>query len=318
MLFIPLNAAVGVFRVPLITILVMLACVLVYLGQSSNEAEILERASSFCNQKPSRIWKLTLEGVQGGSSPQHCFDMLWSIHTADDPDALMHEYAEKGPAFAGLDAAASTSYKLRLISRQYHSFAAFVPRSETHALWYHPHSWDPVTMLTSVLAHGGWGHLAGNLFFFFAFAVTVEGIIGSVLFALVLVALALGTNVFYSLASVGLDNALPTVGLSGVVMGVMTLFAYFVPTARIRCFFWFIVIVRIFLIPAWILVLWYVGWDLYDLLAGDRPGVNLIAHLSGALLGLLIGLVVFHGRKRRLKDELAAIAARPKSRARHY
>jgi membrane associated rhomboid family serine protease len=91
---------------------------------------------------------------------------------------------------------------------------------------------------------------------------------------------------------------MPTIGLSGVVMGVIGLFAYLAPTARIRCVLWLLVFWRVLRVPAWILALWYVGWDVYSLMHNDGSShVNFVAHVSGAALGYLSGLVLFRKRK---------------------
>jgi len=99
-------------------------------------------------------------------------------------------------------------------------------------------------------------------------------------------------------------QALPTVGLSGVVMGMIALFVFFIPWARISCFLWLIVFYRRFALPAWLLASWYIGWDVYALFTREgSTGVNLVAHLSGAAIGFLLG-VTFFRQKRHWAQEL--------------
>ena len=52
------------------------------------------------------------------------------------------------------------------------------------------------------------------------------------------------------------------------------------------------------------LLAWYIGWDLYSELrgAGD-PHVNVVAHLSGAAIGFLLGMTLFR-KKRHWAQEL--------------
>jgi membrane associated rhomboid family serine protease len=179
-----------------------------------------------------------------------------------------------------------------------------VPSYTTQQLWYEPASWNWKSMISAAFAHASWLHVLGNLFFFFAFAAAVEMIIGHFRFSLMIVGLALGTHIFYSLAMAGVDNAPPTVGLSGVVMGMMALFAFFLPTGRIRCFLWLIVFFKRFALPAWLLVSWYVGWDVYALLTEDgQSGINMVAHVSGAGIGFAAGMLLFRKRRR----EIAAL-----------
>jgi membrane associated rhomboid family serine protease len=49
-------------------------------------------------------------------------------------------------------------------------------------------------MLSAAVAHASWSHLIGNLIFFFAFAATIEILLGPLLYIGVLVILALGTH----------------------------------------------------------------------------------------------------------------------------
>jgi membrane associated rhomboid family serine protease len=130
------------------------------------------------------------------------------------------------------------------------------------------------------------------------FAATVEIIVGIVLYLGVFVILAIGTHVVYSLAMIMQVDPLPTLGLSGVIMGMVALFTFFIPTAHIRCFLWLFVFFRRLSIPAWILAAWYIGWDVYSQVSGaGNAGINLVAHLSGAAIGLTLGLLLFREKR---------------------
>ncbi|MDH5553002.1 MAG: hypothetical protein OEX82_06680, partial [Nitrosomonas sp.] len=77
------------------------------------------------------------------------------------------------------------------------------------------------------------------------------------------------------------------------------------PRARIRVFVWFIVFIRNYYIPAWILACWYIGWDTWDMLTTDEQGgVNLVAHVSGGIGGYLIGLFWLKSQRDDAKDDL--------------
>ena len=160
-------------------------------------------------------------------------------------------------------------------------------------------------MLTAACTHGDWNHLLGNIAMFIIFASALEIILGPVLFLAVFVMLALGTHLCYFVVSQVSGDITPTIGLSGVVMGAMALLAWFMPRVKVRCFLWVIVIFRIVLVPAWLFVGWYVGWDAWRLLSGAGAGsVNLVAHVSGGLLGVLAGLAFFRNRRTRVRTLL--------------
>ncbi len=115
-----------------------------------------------------------------------------------------------------------------------------------------------------------------------------------------------GTSLAYSFVMAGVEGALPTVGLSGVVMAAVAALGIMLPTVRIRCFFWFIVFFRRFSIPALFLAAWYIGWDVYAYTEyGDESYVNYVAHLSGAPIGGLFGGYYLVFRRQLLRDMLA-------------
>jgi membrane associated rhomboid family serine protease len=101
----------------------------------------------------------------------------------------------------------------------------------------------------------------------------------------------------------GVDSALPTVGLSGVVMAAVAALAIMMPAVRIRCFFWFIVIFRILRVPALLIALWYIGWDIYEMNQLDNKSlINYVAHVSGAAIGALFGAWYAVFRSKMLKE----------------
>ncbi len=177
----------------------------------------------------------------------------------------------------------------------------------TESLLYYPDSWNPLTMVTSSFAHAGFWHLFGNLVFFMAFAPALEILVGSPLrFVGIMLFIAMATGFGYSLwIVVGGADDVPTLGFSGVVMGMIGLSAYLMPLARIRVFCWLIVWKTIF-VPAWMLAVIYIGLDAWAMLGGqDFGGVNLAAHVVGGLAGYVYGLLWLKQRKQETSDELA-------------
>ncbi len=179
----------------------------------------------------------------------------------------------------------------------------------TSSLQYDPTSWNPLTMLTASFAHGSWTHLLGNLIFFLAFAPALEALIGSTLrYIALMLFIALVTGVSYSIATlIGSIEALPTLGFSGVVMGMIGLSAYMMPLARIRVFGWFILFWKIFYVPAWILAVFYIGLDLLEMISAESyGGINLVAHVAGGMAGYGFGFVWLKQRREETRAELQA------------
>jgi membrane associated rhomboid family serine protease len=174
------------------------------------------------------------------------------------------------------------------------------------ALIYYPDSWNPIKMLTASVAHGSWSHIIGNLLFFYAFSPMLETAVASTKrYVIILIALALITQITYSLYSLAVGEYVPTLGLSGIVMGVIGLTAYMMPRARIRTFVWVVTHAKNYYIPAWILAAWYIGWDVSDLFNyGLSSGINLISHVSGGIGGYLIGYYYLKDHKNEIKEEI--------------
>lgn len=173
-------------------------------------------------------------------------------------------------------------------------------------LMYYPYSFNVLKMITSTLSHASLPHIIFNLIFFIAFAPAVELIIeNKIKFIFVLLAIAFSTNVFYSFFSMVDGRNIPTLGLSGVVTGMIGLSAYMMPWARIRTLLWLFTLIRIISVPAWILAAWFIGWDIYDIFTRtNNGGVNLVAHVTGGLSGYFIGMFYFKDRKKQIEAEL--------------
>ena len=306
MLFFPFKFDRPLDRLPFVTILVCLVCLVIYGIQYANEQKFVTNTERFCNVERSNMDRMALDKALGSHDVGACLGLMYELGLSDEPTVLLDQYADEAEKFAGLNEEDSRTYVHRFLTELYSGYRRAVPPLTTKVLWYEPRSWNPLTMLSSSFAHGSWDHVIGNLFFFFAFAAAVELIVGPLAFLGVIVAMAFGTNIFYSLAMLKVAEPLPTVGLSGIVMGMMTMLAYFMPTAKIRCFYWFLIKIGTFTVSAWILALFFVGFDIYNLMNQEEMGtVNLVAHVSGAMIGLAFASIFFRGQRRKLVFEAA-------------
>ncbi len=309
MLFIPFKVDLDLHRIPILTILISIACIVIYAQQVSSYKAVEKSVVNFCQgQSSDSKFALVLEKVQGERSVAACAQLMYTLSKSDDAknDILkLSVLADKIDAFP---ADYSQQYIKENLNEKYAIFKKLHRVSDlTEKLMYEPDSFNVKNMITAAFAHGSWSHVFGNLFFFFAFAAAVELALGFVSYLLVFIALAIGTHLAYSFSLYGVADAVPTLGLSGVVMGMMGMFAYLMPTVKIRCLWWFIFFIRIFRIPAWILAMWYIGWDIYDLNHSDgQSNINFVAHISGAGIGFLLGLLFFRKRRVRIQQEILA------------
>jgi membrane associated rhomboid family serine protease len=173
---------------------------------------------------------------------------------------------------------------------------------ETHALvaqraiaqWDSVQQWQ--TVLTHMFLHGGWAHLLGNLWFLWIFGGNVEDRLGAfkfLLFYLLAGLVAAGAQV-----AVDPGSAVPMIGASGAISGVLGAYLILFPTAWV----WSLVpwIVPVLPVPAVVfLVLWFAVQTLNGLGAlalGATGGVAWWAHTGGFAAG--VALIVWAKRAR--------------------
>ena len=165
------------------------------------------------------------------------------------------------------------------------------------------------TALTSMFMHGGWFHLIGNMWFLWVFGDNVEDAMGPIRFTL-----------FYLLSGFAAvaaqmwsdpDSAIPMVGASGAIGGVMGAYAFLYPKARVHMLIIFgFYIDRIAVPAALMLGYWFVLQVLGGIptLAAEGGGVAFWAHVGGFVAGVVL-LYVFRDRER--------VAAHERLMARH-
>ena len=308
MFFIPFKVDLDLHRIPFLTILISIACIAIFMQQQASYAAIEKSVVSFCKEQGNDSrFGLILEKVQGERSLGACAQLIYGIFKSDDPKKVITALAKDADKIDAFPADYSHQYINETLINKY---TLFDEKNQAHDLtkdlMYAPASFNIKNMITAAFAHGSWSHLFGNLFFFFAFAAAIELALGFIAYTMVFLALAIGTHLAYSFSLFGVADAMPTLGLSGVVMGMIGMFAYLMPTVKIRCFLWFIIFVRILRIPAWMLAAWYVGWDIYDLNhSANQSNINFIAHVSGAGIGFVLGLFFFQRRRAEIHKEIA-------------
>lgn len=149
---------------------------------------------------------------------------------------------------------------------------------------------DTHTLFTSMFLHGGWMHLLGNMLFLWIFGDNMEDLLGHLRFAAFYIASGLAAAAGQILAGPG--STIPMVGASGAIAGVMGGYLLFFPRARIDVLVIIVVLVRVFAIPAWLMLgLWF-GLQLVNGLSMDAAGggVAYWAHAGGFAAGVALVL----------------------------
>jgi membrane associated rhomboid family serine protease len=156
---------------------------------------------------------------------------------------------------------------------------------ELQALAYQSQTADIGNMFTSVFAHVNIWHLLGNLFFFYCFARSIEAQISLVGYLLAFVVFVLVTSLAFSISATGHAE---TVGLSGVVWGFMGIFLFRYPRDEIECF---VPLFRRVAVPAFVLILAFLVFDIIAYARIEDGNVNYMAHFSGFVAGAMFKLL---------------------------
>ena len=302
-MMIPLKAELRIASKPYVTYAIVLICILIYALQANNHNEINKSASAYCsgiNQFSSSYNELDFLS----HNPVSCVGWVTSYYSLADKQHIPYFFSKDYKEFSRI----SNTYTrdnyfetLKIFQNHIEAFSNYAPINLDGALVYDPSTLNPITMVTSVLSHGSFLHIFFNLVFFLAFAPALEALVGSSWrFVGVVAVMILGTNLIYAIAMGSADYPTPTLGLSGIVSGMMGFAASFMPFARIRTFYYVIVIPT----PVWLLSTYYIGWDIFDLYTRtDHGGVNVTVHVAGGIIGVLM-MYFFRKRHKEISDEL--------------
>jgi len=146
-----------------------------------------------------------------------------------------------------------------------------------------------MTIFSSMFMHGGWMHLIGNMWFLWVFGNNIEDSMGHVRFVLFYALCGVVASVAHIVSDPA--SAVPTVGASGAISGVMGAYLVLYPRVRVHTLFFLIVFVRVIPLPAWVLL---VQWFALQLLSGvgslsaEGGGVAFWAHIGGFVAGVAL------------------------------
>lgn len=166
-------------------------------------------------------------------------------------------------------------------------FVALQRRSLTHSGAFVPREHRPHTWFTSMFLHGDAMHLIGNMVFLWLAGALLEALIGFGRFGVVyLVTGLVSCGLSWALSP---QSAIPELGASGAISGVMGALATTYGARMIPCLFnvglyaW-----RGRMQGYWLAVVW-IGWEAVQW-AFMASNVNRAAHIGGLVAGALLGL----------------------------
>jgi membrane associated rhomboid family serine protease len=154
-------------------------------------------------------------------------------------------------------------------------------------------SW--LTPFSSMFLHGGWLHLITNMLVLWIYGNNIEDYFGPVKFTIFYLVSGLTAVGLFSLPN--LDSAVPLVGASGAIAGVMGAYLVLHPRARVTCLLFFFFIQFVVLPAKVVLGVWF-AYQILAILLGSPGNTAWLAHVGGFVFGwvLLRLLVRFRGK----------------------
>lgn len=151
-----------------------------------------------------------------------------------------------------------------------------------------PNEFNPINIMTSMFMHGGLWHIVGNMWFLYIFGDNVESILGHVRYLYFYLFCGIGAAMAQFLIEP--TSAVPMVGASGAIAGVLGAYMVKFPKARVHVFAVIIIFITTFIVPAQIVLgLWFImqlSGGLSSLGIDTTGGVAWFAHIGGFIVGI--------------------------------
>jgi len=150
----------------------------------------------------------------------------------------------------------------------------------------HPRAPEPIQIFMQMFMHADISHLLGNMAVLFVVAYTVEDLLGRWRFL-----------IYYLLAGLGAtlpdllwpgDPGSLSLGASGAIAGVMAMFVALYGLRRVRFFYWVVLYFNTMRAPALLILLYWLGNEVWQKTTDPTSHVNYMAHFAGLLSGTLL------------------------------
>ncbi len=158
-----------------------------------------------------------------------------------------------------------------------------------------------LTPITSMFLHGSWMHIISNGLFLWVFGNNVEDSMGRLRF--IVFYLVCGLAAAASQIAIEPASPMPMIGASGAISGVMGAYLILYPRALIKMLFYFLIFFRVFAVPAWLVLLYWFGLQVFAALpqltgpqSDVHAGVAVMAHVGGFITGALL-VNIFKNRR---------------------
>ncbi|MGD0130567.1 MAG: rhomboid family intramembrane serine protease [Bryobacteraceae bacterium] len=157
------------------------------------------------------------------------------------------------------------------------------------------------SILTSMFIHGGFLHIAGNMWFLWIFGRGVEDLLGHAKYLFLYFACGIAAALFFVMLNS--NSTVPTVGASGAIAGVMGAYLVKFPRAYIRTLVFIVIFITTIDVPAFVLLLYWFAIQFFSGIgsvgysAESSGGVAWFAHVGGFLAGMAL-MMLLPGQQR--------------------
>ena len=154
------------------------------------------------------------------------------------------------------------------------------------------------SLVSHMFMHGGWFHIIGNMWFLWVFGDNVEDAMGRIRFVFFYLLCGLAAAGAQMLSDP--SSAVPMVGASGAIGGVMGAYAILYPGVGVHTLIFLGFFVQRIIIPAWMMLGYWFLLQIVGALpsvAGAGGGVAFWAHIGGFAAGVVL-VLLFRNPKR--------------------
>ena len=159
------------------------------------------------------------------------------------------------------------------------------------------------TLFTSMFLHGGFLHIASNMLYLFIFGDNVEDRLGHFRFLVFYFLCGIAAGLTH--IAVNFDSAVPSIGASGAIAGVLAAYLRLFPHAQVRTLIFIGPIVLVPRIAAAVLIIFWFATQFFTGITSlgaattdQTSGVAVWAHIGGFIAGLIL-LEILRPRARR-------------------
>ncbi len=278
---------------PVVTVLIMLICLAVYIAQVLNASKFESTLISFCLEEI-KTHNILYQGTTEDQKNTTCQNVFKGIYFADNKPLALKTILDR--AIKGQENPRIIRYFSFYLTQKYAEFSSRAPDQDlSMRLGLIAGSFDPVRMLTAVFTHGSGWHVVVNVFAFLIFASAAEWLLGRWRFLLLFLFLTYSSHAVYSALywlMAGIDLEI-TIGLSGIVFGMMSFMALILYRVQQHFVFWFLVSLTATSLVIQLFVMFSAVADLlhYFSTRGDSR-ISFRVHWAGLVMGVVAALLI--------------------------